>query len=98
MEIFHRILKAAVDGGASDIHMKVGGPVILRIKRQLISIEAPIPTTEWMDNVINHIVPHHLKHQFDTDRDNKVTEPGPIFLQGDHGTVSFRNIRIKEIK
>lgn len=27
--------------------------------------------------------------------DNKVTEPGPIFLQGDHGTVSFRNIRIK---
>src|SRR5438067_2201740 len=30
--------------------------------------------------------------------DNKVTEPGPIFLQGDHGTVSFRNIRIKEIK
>lgn len=30
--------------------------------------------------------------------DNKVKESGPIFLQGDHGTVSFRNIRIKEIK
>ena len=30
--------------------------------------------------------------------DNKVNEPGPIFLQGDHGTVSFRNIRIKELK
>jgi hypothetical protein len=29
--------------------------------------------------------------------DNKVTEPGPIFLQGDHGTVSFRNILIKEL-
>jgi hypothetical protein len=29
--------------------------------------------------------------------DNKVTEPGPIFLQGDHGTVSFRNIRVKEL-
>jgi len=29
--------------------------------------------------------------------DNKVGEPGPIFLQGDHGTVSFRNIRIKEL-
>ena len=28
--------------------------------------------------------------------DNKVTEPGPIFLQGDHGTVSFRNLQIKE--
>ena len=32
-----------------------------------------------------------------TEIDNKVTEPGPIFLQGDHGTVSFRNLRIKEL-
>ncbi len=29
--------------------------------------------------------------------DNKIGEPGPILLQGDHGTVSFRNIRIKEL-
>jgi hypothetical protein len=29
--------------------------------------------------------------------DGKVEEPGQIFLQGDHGTVSFRNIRIKEL-
>lgn len=29
--------------------------------------------------------------------DNKVNEPGPILLQGDHGTVSFRNLRIKEL-
>jgi hypothetical protein len=29
--------------------------------------------------------------------DNKLNEPGPILLQGDHGTVSFRNIRIKEL-
>ena len=29
--------------------------------------------------------------------DDKVKEPGPFFLQGDHGTVSFRNIRIKEL-
>ena len=29
--------------------------------------------------------------------DRKVKEPGPILLQGDHGTVSFRNIRIKEL-
>lgn|ERR1041385_2895466 len=30
--------------------------------------------------------------------DNKVDEPGSIFLQGDHGTVSFRNLRIKVLK
>lgn len=30
--------------------------------------------------------------------DDDVDQPGPIFLQGDHGTVSFRNVRIKELK
>jgi hypothetical protein len=30
--------------------------------------------------------------------DDKIDQPGPIFLQGDHGNVSFRNIRIKELK
>ena len=30
--------------------------------------------------------------------DNNHDQPGPIFLQGDHGTVSFRNLRIKELK
>lgn len=29
--------------------------------------------------------------------DGKVKEPGPIFLQGDHGTVWFRNLEIKEL-
>lgn len=30
--------------------------------------------------------------------DNKVDQPGALFLQGDHGTVWFRNMRIKELK
>jgi hypothetical protein len=30
--------------------------------------------------------------------DNNVDQPGPIFLQGDHGTVWFRNVQIKELK
>ncbi|RIK78991.1 MAG: hypothetical protein DCC67_10970 [Planctomycetota bacterium] len=30
--------------------------------------------------------------------DDKVDEPGPIFLQGDHGTVYYRKLRIKELK
>lgn len=29
--------------------------------------------------------------------DKNLTEPGPIFLQGDHGAVSFRKIEIKEL-
>jgi twitching motility protein PilT len=69
MEVFTRILKAAVDAHASDLHIKVGGPIILRISRQLIAIEAPTPTVEWMDNVITHLVPQHMKAQFDVKRE-----------------------------
>jgi hypothetical protein len=29
--------------------------------------------------------------------DRNLTEPGPFFLQGDHGAVWFRNIRVKEL-
>jgi len=69
MEVFRRILKAAVDAHASDIHIKVGGPVVFRISRQLVAIEAPVPTVEWMDNVVTQIVPHHMKKHFDEARE-----------------------------
>ena len=29
--------------------------------------------------------------------DNRVTEPGPLLLQGDHGRVAFRNIKIRPL-
>ncbi len=29
--------------------------------------------------------------------DDKIDEPGPIMLQGDHGPVAYRNIRIKTL-
>jgi hypothetical protein len=54
-------LQTAIDGGASDVHVKVGGPVIFRINRQLIAIEAPVPTMEWMEDRGGHMVPKHLK-------------------------------------
>ena len=44
MELFHRILKIAVEGNASDIHIKAATPVIFRINRELIAVECPHPT------------------------------------------------------
>lgn len=69
MEIFHKILKAAVQGGASDIHMKTGAPVVFRINRQLIDVEAPFPTQEWMNTVVQAITPGHNRVRLEADRE-----------------------------
>ncbi len=69
MELFHKILKTAVEGGASDIHLKVGTPVIFRINRELIAVECPYPTIEWMNKVVDTITPVHLKKRLDEDRE-----------------------------
>jgi len=69
MELFHKILKVAVDGGASDVHIKIGTPVILRINRQLIAVECPNPAKEWMDNVVKGIVAPHLRDRLERERE-----------------------------
>ena len=69
MELFNKILTTAVTGGASDIHIKVGTPVIFRINRELISIECPIPTEQWMNNVVEKMTPIHLKKKLEEDRE-----------------------------
>jgi twitching motility protein PilT len=69
MEIFHRILKTGVDGGASDVHLKIATPVIFRINRQLIAIECPFPTDEWMNNIVQQITPAHLRKRVEQERE-----------------------------
>lgn len=69
MELFKRILKTAVDGEASDVHVKIGGPIIFRIHGDLVAVEAPIPTEEWMNRVVEEIVPPHAKKRLDTERE-----------------------------
>src|SRR5437867_9309696 len=69
METFQRILKTAVEGGASDVHLKIGGPVIFRINRQLVAIECPLPTAVWTNKIVSEIVPAHLKDRIDEERE-----------------------------
>ena len=69
MELFNRILKLAVDGGASDLHIKIGTPVIFRINRELVAVECPPPTAEWMNKVVENITPVHLKKKLEDDRE-----------------------------
>src|SRR5467141_2015100 len=69
MEMFHKVLKTAVEGGASDVHLKIGTAVIFRINRQLIAIECPLPTEEWMNKVVQQIIPAHLRSRIDEERE-----------------------------
>ncbi len=63
MELFHKILKTAVEGGASDVHLKSASPVVFRINRQLVPIECPEPAEEWVASIVEQIVPRHGKEQ-----------------------------------
>ncbi len=78
MELFRGILKAAVEGGASDVHLKVGTPVILRINRNLVAVDCPVPTEEWMIQVTKKICPEHAQLRLKEDRevDFSYFEPG----------------------
>lgn len=69
METFLQILKAAVDGEASDVHLKLNAPVILRISSQLITIEAPVPTQQWFESIIPQIVPSHAMKRLEEERE-----------------------------
>jgi twitching motility protein PilT len=69
MELFNKILKIAVEGGASDLHIKTGTPVIFRINRELVAVECPYPTVEWMNKVVATITPPHMVKRLDEDRE-----------------------------
>ena len=69
METFRRILSTAVQGGASDIHLKIGTPIVFLINRKLVIVEGPFPTEQWMNMVVENIVPRHAKLLLDHDHE-----------------------------
>ncbi|SPE59460.1 Twitching mobility protein [Verrucomicrobia bacterium] len=99
--MFHRILKTAVEGGASDVHLKIGTPVIFRINRQLIAIECPFPTLEWMNNIVEQVTPAHLKKRIEQEReaDFSYFVPGigrfrtNLFQQRGHWCLAMRFVK-----
>jgi twitching motility protein PilT len=69
MEVFRSILAAAVEGGASDVHLKIGADIIFRINRKLVVVNGPKPTEEWMNMVVDNITPRHVKKQLENDHE-----------------------------
>src|ERR1700691_1895404 len=101
MELFHRILKLAVESGASDVHIKVGTPVIFRVSRHLVAIESPSPTEEWMNLVVKNITPVHLQKRLEEEReiDFSYFEPGTgrfrtnLFQQRGQFCLAMRHVK-----
>ncbi len=69
MEILSRILEGAIAAAASDAHLKVGAPVIIRIRGELVPVEAPLPTVEWLDAILAQIVPGHLRERLEREHE-----------------------------
>jgi twitching motility protein PilT len=69
MEILTRILEGAIAAGASDVHLKPDAPVIFRIRGDLVPVEAPLPTPEWMATILGQIVPDHLRARLDQEHE-----------------------------
>ncbi len=67
LELFHKMLKAAVGAQASDVHLKTGKPVVFRVHRTLVETEGFIPSVEWVDGVVGKIVPPHAKTKLEND-------------------------------
>src|SRR6185369_17689733 len=75
---FEAILRAAHEAGASDIHLKPNSPVVVRIDRELVPIEAPTPTEAWLQTILSGIVPPHARKRLteDHEADFAFTHPG----------------------
>jgi len=101
MEIFGKILHAAVEAHASDLHLKVAHPTTIRINRQLITVDAPLPTEEWFDKVLSHIVPKHLTSSLEKERevDFSYYVPGVgrfrtnVFQHGGKWALAMRHVK-----
>ena len=69
IELFHKILKTGVDSAASDVHVKIGTPIIYRVNRQLMAGDYPYPTAAAMEAWVEQVVPAHLKKRLETERE-----------------------------
>lgn len=64
-ETFLSILRAAVEAGASDIHLKSSAPIVFRIDRSLHPVDAPQPAEDWLRAALIEHVPARLRERFD---------------------------------
>jgi hypothetical protein len=91
--------KTAMGGNGAIYNFKVPDKFVSKPANEWQTCEATIIGNK-ITVVMNGVKIHdnvECRKATGSEIDNKIDQPGPIFLQGDHGTVWFRNIRIKEL-
>jgi hypothetical protein len=91
--------KPQMGGNAALYSVKPASEIATRAPGEWQTVEATIRgqrVSVWLNGVWVHQdveVPKATGGELD----NKLQEPGPIMLQGDHGAVAFRNLRIRPL-
>lgn len=103
MDTFYQILKNAIEHGASDVHLKIGTPVVYRVSRELSTVDGTFPTEEWMNKVVEQILPKHLQKRVEEERevDFSYFVPGigrfrtNLFQQRGQWCLSMRHVKTR---
>ncbi len=69
MEFLHSLLKFALNMGASDIHIKAGHHVTIRVAGELHPVQEVMPAAEQVIAVVEHMLPPHLKARLERERE-----------------------------
>jgi hypothetical protein len=95
----HKSGEASITGNGSIYNFKAPDKFVTKPAGEWQSVEATIIGNR-ITVILNGVKIHdnvECKKATGSEIDRNVDQPGPIFLQGDHGTVSFRNVRFKEL-
>jgi twitching motility protein PilT len=65
--LFHQILSGALAAAASDIHIKPQSPVVFRLDRQLVPIDCPFPTEDWILTQITQVAGRETLEKLQTE-------------------------------
>jgi twitching motility protein PilT len=63
------ILAAAVDHGASDIHIKAGHPAVFRLSGSLVSADMPLIDTESLRQAVREMIPPYLYPKYEAEHE-----------------------------
>lgn len=103
MSVLQDILVKAVEGGASDVHLKSGESPFFRVRGDLVKSEFPAMSAEELKRALLDILPEHIRDKSanETEIDFSHYEEGAgrfrvnVFLGSNRPNLAFRHVKTK---